>query len=150
MIIVATDGYIVSCIGPYMADFYNNDASITRHILLNNEEKILDWLCQNDCMIVDRGFRDALDLIKSFGYQVFMPSFLPRVQRQYTSLEGNNNRLITVLRWVIEAVNGRIKQWKIFNQIFPNSSLKNIHAYVSIVCALINRFRSPFVQDISN
>ncbi|CAF1214590.1 unnamed protein product [Didymodactylos carnosus] len=103
MIIVATDGYIVSCIGPYMVDFYNNDASITRHILLNNEEKILDWLCQNDCMIFDRGFRDALDLIKSFGYQVFMPSFLPRVQRQYTSLEANNNLLITVLRWVIEA-----------------------------------------------
>ncbi len=40
MLIVTTTGYIVSCLGPYFADYKNNDAEITKHIIYNNKENI--------------------------------------------------------------------------------------------------------------
>ncbi|CAF3713999.1 unnamed protein product [Rotaria socialis] len=33
MLITTTTGYIVSCMGPYFADYKNNDAEITKHII---------------------------------------------------------------------------------------------------------------------
>ena len=84
MIIVATDGYIVSAIGPYYADWRNNDANITDHLLRTNQEDILNWLKANDTLVVDRGFRDVLDFVSSLGFNIYMPSFLPKSKKQYT------------------------------------------------------------------
>ena len=44
MMIVSTTGYIVACIGPFLSDFFNNDASIMENILYRNTDKIVDWL----------------------------------------------------------------------------------------------------------
>ncbi|CAF2146091.1 unnamed protein product [Rotaria magnacalcarata] len=44
MMIVTTTVYIVACIGPVMSDFNNNDAAITKDILLRNTDHILSWL----------------------------------------------------------------------------------------------------------
>ena len=33
MLVVTTTGYIVSCLGPYFADYQNNNAEITKHRL---------------------------------------------------------------------------------------------------------------------
>ena len=44
MMIVSTTGYIVACIGPFLSDFSNNDASIMENILYRNTDKIVDWL----------------------------------------------------------------------------------------------------------
>lgn len=53
MMIVGTDGYILDVIGPYFADYHNNDAAITKHLLLtNNSAKNL--FQENDILIVDR------------------------------------------------------------------------------------------------
>ena len=41
MMIVKTDGHIISTIGPYYADWRNNDANITNHLLRINQENIL-------------------------------------------------------------------------------------------------------------
>ena len=40
MLVVTTTGYIVSCLGPYLADYQNNDAEITKHIVYSNKENI--------------------------------------------------------------------------------------------------------------
>lgn len=53
--IVGTDGYILDVFGPYFADYHNNDAAITKHLLLTNESA-KNWLQENDILIVDRGF----------------------------------------------------------------------------------------------
>ncbi|CAF3200987.1 unnamed protein product [Rotaria sp. Silwood2] len=149
MIICATDGYIISAVGPYLSDWYNNDASITKHILLSNKEEIHDWLVEKDIMIVDRGFRDCLDLVNSFGYTTFMPLFLPK-SKKFSTSEANSNRFVTVLRWVVESVNGRIKTFKFFDHVVQNSSLPYVHGYLSIVCAIINAYRPTFITDTSN
>ncbi|CAF1625042.1 unnamed protein product [Rotaria magnacalcarata] len=57
MIITTTDGYILSVLGPYFADYKNNDASIIKYCLMNNEQDMLSWFKDDDIMIVDRGVR---------------------------------------------------------------------------------------------
>ena len=69
MMIVSTDGYIVSILDPYFAYYKNNDATITKNIIYNNKEDILDWLKPDDVLVVDRGFRDVLDDLDTFGYK---------------------------------------------------------------------------------
>jgi hypothetical protein len=46
-------------LGPFLADSSNNDASIIKHCLFNNEQDMLSWLKDDDIMIVDRGVRFA-------------------------------------------------------------------------------------------
>ena len=41
MLITTTIGYIVSCVGPYFADYKNNDAEIAKHIIHKNQENIV-------------------------------------------------------------------------------------------------------------
>ncbi|CAF3420891.1 unnamed protein product, partial [Rotaria sp. Silwood2] len=84
MMIVATDGYIISAIGPYYADWRNNDANITNHLLRTNQENILSWLKAGDTLVVDRGFRDVIDYVKSLGFKVYMPLFLSKSKKKYT------------------------------------------------------------------
>ena len=50
---VSTDGYIISEIGPYLADSKNNDVAMTKHIFLTNSEAVNDWFQPNDLPIVD-------------------------------------------------------------------------------------------------
>lgn len=75
-----------------------------------------------------------------------MPHFLEK-GTQHSSLETNESRLVTKIRWVVEAVNGLIKTWKTLDQVFPNSQIPYIGDYVRIVCALCNAFRPPRVKD---
>ena len=109
MMIVSTDGYIVSMLGPYFSNYKNNDAEITKHIIYNNKEDILDWVKPNDVLVVDRGFRDSFDDLHKFGYKTKMPYFLSKRANQFTTDEANQTRLVTKIRWVVESANGRIK-----------------------------------------
>ena len=78
MLVVTTTGYIVSCMGPYFAGYKNNDAEITKHIMYNNKENIGEWLRKGDILVVDRGFRDALDHLRLLGYQTYMAALLTK------------------------------------------------------------------------
>ena len=79
-----------------------------------------------------------------------MPTFLPKSTKKFSAEQANNNRKVTKIRWVIEAVKDRLKQYKFFGKIIPNIPTPYIHKYVQIVCTIINAFRPPFVQDTSN
>jgi hypothetical protein len=37
-------------------------------------------------------------------------------------------------------VNGKIKQWRYFNQVIPNSSISHVGDDLTIVCAIINAY----------
>ena len=147
MLVVSTTGYIVSCLGPYFADYKNNDAAITKHILYNNTENITQWLEKGDIIVIDRGFRDALDYLHEHEYRTFMPAFLDKKSKQFSTTTANETRFVTKIRWVIESANGRIKQWRIFDKVLPNSLLKTVGDLVGIVCALQNAYGAPFVNS---
>jgi len=87
--------------GPFFANNRNNDASILKDCIRKNEQDILNWLHKDDVLIVDRGFRDAVSTVKSYSYEVLIPSFITR--KQFTNQEANHTRLIIKVRWVIES-----------------------------------------------
>lgn len=76
MIVVTATGYIVSVLGPYLADSKNNDASILRHMIYHNAEELRNWLQEEDVFVVDRGFRDAQDVLEDVGIKLEMPAFM--------------------------------------------------------------------------
>ncbi|XP_062610716.1 uncharacterized protein LOC134272508 [Saccostrea cucullata] len=94
-------------------------------------------------MDVDRGFRDSVDFLTSCGLQVEMPCFLRKGSNQHCTEEANLSRLITKVRWVVESVNGRIKNWKLLDKVISNHYVSSIGDFVRIVCSLCNNFRPP-------
>jgi hypothetical protein len=92
-------------------------------------------------VVVDRGFRDAVDVMECLGLDVAMPPFLDN-RRQLSSDESNQSRWITKVRWIVETVNRRIKKFKYFANTAQNSSLVYLQADLSVICALINRFKT--------
>ena len=147
MLVVTTTGYIVSCLGPYLADYQNNDAEITKHIVYSNKENIKQWLQKGDIIVIDRGFRDALDYLQKYEYKTLMPAFLVRSAKQLSTGTDNDTRFVTKIRWIIEGANGRIKQWRIFDKVLPNSILKFVGDLVAIVCALQNAHGASFIKS---
>ena len=103
MIITSTSGYILSVLGPFLADSKNNDASIINHCLFENQEGILDWLTDDDIIVLDIGFRDPIKPMEMIGLQPVVPDFIKRGKTQLDSFEGNRSRCITKIRWVIES-----------------------------------------------
>ncbi|CAF4765757.1 unnamed protein product, partial [Rotaria magnacalcarata] len=132
MMIVTTTGYIVACIGPFMSDFNNNDAAIMKDILLRNTDHILSWPKEHDILVVDRGCRDSIGVMKALGLEAAMPTFLDG-RRQFSAEEANESRCITKIRWVVEAANRRLKQFK--------------KSDMSIACALINHYQPPMTRS---
>ncbi|XP_046559913.1 uncharacterized protein LOC124268930 [Haliotis rubra] len=139
--VVGTDGYILSVLGPYAADGKNNDASITKHMLSTNSDDINNWLEADDVFIVDRGFRDSITFLEKHGFHVEMPAYLEKGKRQHEVEDANVSRLITKVRWVVESCNGRIKQWRFLDKVVSNHYVPHIGDFVRIVCALCNKYR---------
>ena len=75
MSIVHSDGYIVDVIGPFQGAL--NDASIAEEILTTNNA-LTTWVGENCQIIVDRGFRDVIEVFQNFGYETHMPAFLKK------------------------------------------------------------------------
>ena len=98
MLITTTTGYIVSCVGLYFADYKNNEAEIAKHIIYKSKESIVQWLEKNDILVVDRGFRDALDYLHLMGYQTYMLPFLTKGTKQYPTDIANQSRFVTKVR----------------------------------------------------
>ncbi|XP_052099022.1 uncharacterized protein LOC127733747 [Mytilus californianus] len=143
MIIVSSTGYILSILGPYLADHKNNDAGILKHNLKTNMENMNEWIQPGDVLIVDRGFRDASEMLDDFGIQAEMPKFLPKGQKQFTTEEANASRLVTKIRWVVESVNGRLKQWKYLQNVVPNIQIPYIGDNVKLIGAICNKYKPP-------
>lgn len=106
--------------------------------------EMMNWLQEGDLFIVDRGFRDSVEMVESLGFRAEMPEYLKKGQKQHTTEEANHSRLVTKVRWVVESANGRIKKWKALDQVMPNSQLYCVGDHVQIVCAMCNKYRPVF------
>lgn len=101
---------------------------------------------QDDIIVVDRGFRDCLQLLEDIGLIYKIPSFI-NMQKQLPTEEANSTRLVIKIRWVVEAVNARMKHWKALDNVVPNVQIPHIGNYVRIICALINAFHLSRVHN---
>lgn len=78
IVIVWPEGHVLSVLGPYRVDGKNKYASFTKHMFKSNAKNLADWISDDDVCIVDRGFRDFVDFLKSYGLQVDMPYYLSK------------------------------------------------------------------------
>ncbi|CAF1094076.1 unnamed protein product [Brachionus calyciflorus] len=145
-ILCAPDGYIVDIYGLYPATW--NDARIFEHII-ETDVNLKKILIEGNIFIFDRGFRDVIDSLKTkYKFQVMMPCFLPKEQKQFTSHEANQSRLCTKIRWVIEAVNGMLKgSFRSLDIRVENKSLTHYLIDFRIAGVLLNRFHKRLVSD---
>jgi hypothetical protein len=147
-LVVAPEGYILDVDGPYFSDSRNNDAAMLQDHLENQElqdaNQLRQWLEEDDIKIVNRGYRDATNLLGYLGLECKIPPLLLRGQRQYSTEEANTARLITKTRWIVEARNGHIKLlFKFFRGQIPIHHVPHIGSYFRIACAIINRYFPP-------
>ena len=91
-------------------------------------------------MILDRGFRDSLGILKAFGIDAAMSSFLGRGRLQFDVYDVNRSPFGTKLRWVVGSVNVRLKRFRRFSETVQDSSLPSVPDYIAIVAALTNCF----------
>ena len=96
--------------------------------------------------MVDRGFRHSVEVMEGLGLEVVIPIFLDG-RRKFSTTEPNQSRCITKIRWIVEAINRRMKQFKFFSYTIQNSSLPHLEAYISIGCSIINRYQSPMINS---
>ena len=95
MVIVTTTGYFVTIVGPYLADGKNSDASILKHIMQSNVEDVVNFIQKDDIFVVDRGFRDSLNLLEEMGIKAEMPVFMTKGLRQLNTEDANASRMVT-------------------------------------------------------
>jgi len=146
MMVISTTGYILAVEGLFFADNGNNDANILKSMLY--EEGFDSFFFENDNLILDRGFRDCVSDIEERNFNVLMPSLLPKRSKQFTTLDGNNSRRVTMLRWLVESVNGRIKNvFKFFDSTIPITYLPLLGSLFRISCALSNACSPALFTD---
>ncbi|RVE39951.1 hypothetical protein evm_015399 [Chilo suppressalis] len=143
--IVCCDGHILDVLGPFPAT--TNDATIMSSWI--EQPDVLNFFKEDDIFILDRGFRDCLEKIHNCGFEAHMPETLSPGHSQLTTLEGNRSRCVTINRWVVEAVNGKIKRdFKIFRQEYFNRAGPHLIKDFKIAAALLNKFSTPFTDSI--
>jgi len=148
MMFVTTTGRIISADGPFFANNRNNDASILKDLIEKPESELMNFLQPNDVLVLDRGFRDVLDLLTENNIKSVMPELLQRKQAQFTTEQANSSRLTTMIRWVVEGANGKVKnKYGFFDSTIPVTYLPKLGNLYQIGCALINAYTAPMRTD---
>lgn len=137
MMVVTTNGYIAYALGPFKPG--QNDAKVLEEI--DTKTNVFDMLENGDIMLLDRGFRDCIDHFKAKGLDVKMPALLQRSanKKQLSTAEANKSRLVTALRFIVEARNGHMKTvYKIFNTVWNPVAIPHLMTDFQICASLIN------------
>lgn len=143
--VCTTDGYIVDMLGPFCAR--NNDSTILNSLIMEAGSLMREWLTGDDCLILDRGFRDSLTLLDWMNIRSETPCFMGTNQKQPDPKSANKSRQVTSIRWAVEAVHARIKKFKYFSNVISNNNIPTLKQDLNVVCALINSFKKPVIID---
>jgi hypothetical protein len=147
IVCTTTSGLFVDIFGPYLSDSKNSDALIFERELtaqLTDFGKLRSLMQHGDVWILDRGYRGAQKIVPET--EVRMPAF-EQEGEQLEALAANQTRNVTKLRWVVEAANCRLKQFKFLARVVTNMQLRHVRSYARIVAAICNRFRPPLAQN---
>lgn len=142
--VCTTNGFVVDVFGPY--EETKNDAEILRKIL-EDPNGLRSLIRKGDVFILNREFRDVQAFLESEGFVVLMPA-LKGQRKQLTTQEANENRFVTKLRWVVEAVHGIIgSNFKLLHNQLDNKYFELAEVYCKVVNFLINIFGKRLNSD---
>lgn len=149
VLIVAPDGYILDIQGPYFSDSRNNDAAILQNEF--DRDTVRRWFQENDIALVDRGYRDAIEILARLGIAWKMTAHLQPNERQLSTEDANDSRIITKSRWIVEARNGHIKSmFKFLQQMIHIQHLPHLGDFYRIAGAIINKYHTPILMEGAN
>lgn len=145
---VCPDGYIAFALGPY--DAKHNDASILEKCFTENQYKdTLKTLKSGDIFLADRGFRDVVEFLEGEenGFTVLTPT-MKMDGNQLSTIDANQSRMVTKVRWVVEQAFGSFKKkFKFFAFPGHNGALAHDYELAQIGFALLNMFHQPILSD---
>jgi len=153
MSIVLPDGYVLDAVGPFFSDGQNSDSSMTATIIDEKLSGIIAWLKRSgkQVVIMDRGFKNVMeDLTKLGNIEAKMPSCNAKGKTQHSVFEANQSRLVTKVRWVVEAYHGRLKKFKMFENRQNIRLVKCMKEYLRITTAALNKFRPALYDTKAN
>lgn len=153
MSIVLPDGYVLDTIGPFFTNGANNDAGMTAMILRTAALMIKDWMLTGKQVVIgDRGFRNAAGLFSEDSEFPNIDFYMPTLSKgkQDTAEEANKSRLVTKVRWVVEAYHGRFKKFKFFDNRQPTAFINHYADLLRTLTAALNRFRPPLYDTTAN
>jgi hypothetical protein len=128
------NGKIIDIFGPFPATW--NDATITKRIIEHTD--LTQHLQRKDLLIVDRGFRDAVNDMEREGYVVAMPVCSVHQGKQMSKYDANKSRIVTKVRYIVEVQNMRLKRFRSLERVGKNKSLGSLRADIRIVACLLN------------
>ena len=81
-----------------------------------------------------------------------MPHYLKKGAKQHTTIESNESRMVTKVRWIVESRNGHLKTvFKFFDKQVSAGDSEHVAEYFKIACALLNAFYPVIIpQDDTN
>jgi hypothetical protein len=137
MVAIAGDGSIIDIFGPNPGT--DSDTVIIRNILEQYDEDF-----KRISKARDGGFRFAREDLEEKQYIVAMPTCpTDRKQKQLTTDEANQTRLVTKVRYKVEVVNGKLKQNRLLDRVRPNIQAHTLMADWKIAGALYNLYFKP-------
>jgi hypothetical protein len=144
-LMVCPDGHIIDIYGLYEAT--KSDATILSEILNSINDPFHWFFHENDVLILDRGFRDCIENVESCGYRAYMPATRDDNEYQLTTKQANDSRKVTMCRWVVETVNGRLKnQFRQLRHQNFNIAASHLFQEIKIAAALLNAFGVPLID----
>lgn len=149
---------ICDCVGPFPADGKANDAKILREMLNPDQyynkdgsypdDPLLGLVEHGDHFILDRGFRDVQKDLNDIGIESSLPLFLKKGEKAFSCEDANRSRKVTMVRWPVEAINGKVKnKFDFLDNVVPNSYLPVIKDIIRVSCAIINKFGKALLVE---
>ena len=97
-------------------------------------------------VVVDRGFRDAIEYLTESGLDVRLPNL--NLRKQLTTEQTHRTSLVTKCRWIVEARNGHLKRcFRDFDRVWPNQSIPHMMKDFRIAQAILNVFHPVIESD---
>lgn len=144
-LLVCPDGHIIDIYGLYAAT--KSDATILKEIMRNESDPFHWFFNQGDVLILDRGFRDSIEDIDSCGYLSYMPASKNDTELQLSTFQANESRKVSMCRWVVETINGRLKnQFRLLRSQYFNVATPHLFEEIKIAAALLNAFGVPLTD----
>ncbi|KAJ8720688.1 hypothetical protein PYW08_006153 [Mythimna loreyi] len=86
-------------------------------------------------------------MLEGLGFKVFKPESLEQGETQLSTISANKTKCVTLCRWVVEVVNGRLKRdFKLLRQEYFNLAATHLMDDVRICAAIINAFH-PVIEN---
>ena len=110
----------------YYSNGQHSDDVLLQEIMIENTMKLItNFLPGINEFMADRGFKNEYK-----GFKVHKPLSIKGNEKQLSREQANTTRMVTRLRFVVEAAFGRLKQWKILKHTIDTNLLPSLHFLV--------------------